>query len=791
MSVVVPLPECRARPDTGATQWLLDEHLSQVAAGCGNPSGPHEEQLAFLAGLLHDAGKCQAGWQSYVRAQTKNRPAHAPLGAVLFAWLAEGLISTWAVDSQKKQRLRDLLVDWTRVIYCHHDELDDLDTRPPWEKAWSTQELTVMLHTCDLAGLMELVRSYFPDLRAEAASFADWLEGYGDVWERHVRFFRTQSPPREHQHPCSVHVGLRLPQLCANLVSADRYHAGQFHAVGLDPDEARSALLHLHAFCKTRAQEQLAAGAAPRLIAARAELQHQAVARYKENATSTFFSLTLPTGYGKTLTSIRVALEAVAEARCNRIVFVAPYLSILSQAAEEIHSATSLPLLQHHSLALLQQRDDDDVEALDSWQAPVLLTTFNQLFRVLFPRRAQHSVRARALREAFVIIDEPQIIDVAVWNLFLYALGSACNEWRAQVLFNTATLPPTSGGLEQTCLPLNDQVPAHPRYQVHFSPDPMQAEQVADWVRQHARRHRALAVVVNTVADAVEVYSRLRQLDLPHACALLTAVMLPGHKDARIQEIRQLLKNQQPAVVVCTQMLEAGVDLSFERILRALPVFPAVAQVAGRANRHGESDIATVEVFPYLRPDGKDSRQHVYTDSTARRQTDALLSEHQCFSESDTTHLLATYFARCWQENAYQACLQRLENAAIGKWSDLAGLEPFAQDYSRVEVFVPCGADMVPTYAQSLLAHYAPEGPGQLLALLADGRTPHCRSFEDRKRILTLVHCFTVPVHRQLANSIAHQFNDWLWVLNKPEDYSPETGLAGLSAQPESTEVII
>ncbi|MBC7187808.1 MAG: hypothetical protein H5U38_12315, partial [Calditrichaeota bacterium] len=406
-------------------------------------------------------------------------------------------------------------------------------------------------------------------------------------------------------------------------------------------------------------------------------------------------------------------------------------------------------------------------------------------------RRAQESVRARALHRAFVVIDEPQIIDVGLWNLFLQALRAACAEWQAQVLFNTATLPPIAGGLQEPCTPLNDEVHGQPRYQIRFSPTPITADQAAEWALRHSHSHQALAVVVNTVADAVEVYRHLRAADLEHQCTLLTAIMLPGHKRARIQEIRQRLEHNQPTVVVCTQMLEAGVDLSFERILRALPVFPAVAQVAGRANRHGEGQTGIVEVCPYHRSNGKDSRLLVYRDETSRRQTDALLSEHHSFSESSVASLLGTYLSRCWQENRYEACLQRLERAARGLWSELAGLEPFAHDYSRVEVFVPCGTEMVPRYAERMLADYAPEGPTQLLDLLSRSHRHGEHSFEDRKRILALVHCFTVPVPRQVAQQIADPVNEWLWLLRKPEDYCPEMGLAAAGAEHEATEVII
>ncbi|MBC7186469.1 MAG: CRISPR-associated endonuclease Cas3'', partial [Calditrichaeota bacterium] len=394
MPLVVPLAECRARPDQTATRWPLVEHLTEVASHCGSATGSREERLAFLAGLLHDAGKCQAAWQSYARAQTGKGPPHAPLSAALFAWLAEALIATWELEPGSKQELRRLCLDWTRLIYCHHDALDDLDLRPPWEKSWAPAELAAMWATCDVIGLVQLVRSHFPELTVQIGPFPDWLAEYGDVWERRVRFISSVPPSGatalgDNGAAPAPHPGLRLAHLSGQLISADRYHAGQFQLVTLRPSEARAALAHLHAFCQARAEERLAAGASPQLVAARAALQQQAVERYHRTAESAFFSLTLPTGYGKTLTSVRVALEAVADGRCSRLIFVAPYLSILSQAADEVYRATKLPVLQHHSLSLLEHGDDDDVEALDSWQASVILTTFNQLFRVLFPRRAQ------------------------------------------------------------------------------------------------------------------------------------------------------------------------------------------------------------------------------------------------------------------------------------------------------------------------------------------------------------------------------------------------------------------
>src|SRR5690606_21637679 len=124
-------------------------------------------------------------------------------------------------------------------------------------------------------------------------------------------------------------------------------------------------------------------------------------------------------------------------------VYVAPHVSILSQAAEQIRKATLLDVMEHHHLSVAVREDMDEgmYLVMESWQSPVVATTFHQLFRALFPRRAQHTLRLPALERAVVILDEPQMIDPAMWNVLLSMLEAAHREMGTQTLLVTATLP--------------------------------------------------------------------------------------------------------------------------------------------------------------------------------------------------------------------------------------------------------------------------------------------------------------------------------------------------------------
>ncbi len=781
MSVVVAFGECLARPSEEKPLLLVD-HLEGVAQTCGLANGKAEQRLAFLAGLLHDAGKCQAAWQAFVTGHTRSGPPHAPLGAALFAYWAESLIPVWEGNGAARLSLRMKLLDWVRVIYGHHGDFPDLEDFPPWYKSFSEEDLLTQLSGCDRSGLVDFVQGHFPDA-ATLSDFDTWLGGFYETWEwlRFKRQGRVRTLVDQAEGPLSLAPeAFQLPSLATSLVAADRFHAGEFQLDALTPDESEAGVARLESYCATRARDALRRGASQAIVLQRDQLQREAVKRYRANSEAHFFSLTLPTGFGKTLTALRVALEACRQGRCRRVIYVAPYLAILSQAALEIANATGLEVWQHHHLSSLEMTDDHDVDALDTWQAPVLTTTFNQLFRAIFPSRAQHCLRRPALERAFVIIDEPQIIDPDIWNLFLSALEWAAEYWDIQILFATATLPPLKYGLEDDAVPLAGRVEPADRFVARFEPNPMNAAELADALAARVSTERAVSAVLNTVADAAEVYALLSD-SLPDVrLYCLTGAMLPWHKAETIQNVRQDLERGSKLVCVSTQILEAGVDLSFRAILRSLPLLPSVVQVAGRANRHGEGQQGLVDVFPFVREDGVDSRKYVYKDATAVRHTDGLLEAYPEIPESQVATVLQEYYRRCWAEAHKQAFLDRLRTAALGKWSDLAGTEPFGGDYGGVELFVPWPQAFSEPQVQRVARQFHFNSPEDILE---KGMTKQFRQdldFIGRRRYAALLHRFTVSVPRTVAQEIGRPVTDWLWEIEGTELYSEATGLAHL-----------
>jgi CRISPR-associated endonuclease/helicase Cas3 len=806
--VIYSLRDCIARPDDGGRRFGLIEHVIAVAERCGRAEGPPEQRLAFLAGLLHDAAKAAFTWQEYIRKRLKKGSNHAPLGGALFAFWADNLIPCWTTMRDDQKRLFDLAVDWTRIVYDHHSAIRDLSfSEVPWVQNNPGDDFRTLLAESDCEGLIQLVRLFFPESSADLKEFATWQAAFEKSgWQRRLRQDRGELlRVSRHRAPSTTlaplaEEGFRLAELGARLIFADRSHAADWDEAFLTPMEAERGCLQLGAFCGRRAEEAIRDGASPDLVRRRGQLGATALGEYRRHTDRSLFTLVLPTGCGKTVAGLRIALEACRIGRCRRIVYVAPYLSILSQAAAEIQKASDLEVFVHHHLSATLLEDHQAYDVLETWQTPVLATTFNQLCRALFPARAQQCLRIPALDQAFLLVDEPQILDPAVWNLFLKALEVAANKRRCQVLFLTATLPPTRDGLDEEPTPLVDAKEAFAlslsRYVLRSTEETWDPDRVSAEAADRLKTRGSVAVILNTVRDAIDVFERARAGGGKWLC--LTARMLPGHKAHIIRNVRERLDPRRPrgperVGVVSSQVIEAGIDLSFHNILRARPIYSSVIQAAGRANRHGEGPPAEVVVFPFLRGDGTDSRPWVYREEIVRVQTDAILALHPLLNEQDVPAALAAYYREWWQRCNNAAVLGLLNESAKGEWSKVAGLKPFADDLPRTEVFVP-GADAHLTVeGQALLARFGMRDAPDLLAHVQDPAFRRSLDFLQRKRLSGLIRQCTVSIPERTAEMIAEETAlDWLWVLREEVPYREDTGLAlGVGDDTDVSSIII
>ena len=795
--LVTSLDDCWARPGQ-----RLRDHLLEVASASGDAKGNVEEQLAFLAGLLHDAGKARPTWQDYFERSRNREPGlatvpHAYVGAALFAIYARALLSEREISLESEQTYFLLVQD----LQDHHGRLRDRYKPPdPIGVPWHVSMRQHPPEDIFLADISTLVHGFFPNLsshidtyRAFRHALTELEHGWAKRLKRHNRKLEKTT-----DDVGTNYAAWTSRDYTGYLIAADRLSASSKRRDGfqLNTSNAVEALDVFKANLDKKYQSAVAKGYEV-MAQKRHDVHEQALQTYLSNKDAPWFSLNLPVGWGKTLTSLRIALEHAAAGRAKRIVYVAPYLAILTQAAKEIREATGLEVMEHHHLALLtaptEEREPLDVLTMESWQAPIIATTFNQLFRAIFPTSAQQSVRIPALKDAFIIVDEPQIINAGVYNGFLKGLEALSGRMNAQTMLVTATLPPTRHGLREKPYDLTPPVESADRYTLVTHAEPWTTERLVREALERIEQHKQVAIILNTIADAVNVYRLASESLGRDTCLNLHGLMTPLHKAHQIAEVSRRLMDKQPVLVVSTQVLEAGVDLSFRCILRARPVLSSVAQAAGRGNRHAEGNPARIEVFDFLRESGRDVRKIIYRSEQQRRVTDELLKPTESWSEAQTAALIEQYFDKLSVVEANIAVFQRFKRAAEGEWSQLAKLTPFdsADDDDGNELRVEYNASVFTATAeaswltdvQTWLRTFNVKTIPDLYNMYRDKRFLARLDFSDRKRFISLVRQFVAPLRWRLVPSVCGRIDlEGMYILRALDDstYHLDTGFGHL-----------
>ena len=755
---------------------------------------------------MHDAGKAREPWQNYITASGKSgdRVFHAPASTALFFCASFNLLSLLdEMDLQPASFSQSRGLALVRVRTCldiadHHTNLSDIGLRPPWERAGFSAD---HLSEIDLVGLSAFVsESLGYKLRLDRDECMEYLRFCADDWRkvstivlprlrRHIE--SSPSPYTEAARTC-----IRMGTAC--FIAGDRYHAGALREAVLTKESARESLLSLERALEAKAADALEKGASPALVRVRGEAQSLAVKEYVRQSERRLYRLRLPTGLGKTMAALRVALTACSLGHAERIVYVGPYLSVLSQATKEIREATGMEVLQHHHLSVIQKADlaeDDDLLLLESWQAPIVTTTFNQMFLALFPRRAHQAMRLRALDRSFVIVDEPQIIDRTAWKVFLRMLEALTDRANASVLFTTATMPPTAGGLSVQPADLIAREFRLPnRYKIEYLEGEHGAEEIATMAARDLKAGKNVAVVMNTIRSAAAVYRALMKAvslgqESQGVVHFLSGALIPVHKSAVIDGVKNALECSHRVAVVSTQVLEAGVDLSFRRIYRENPIIPSIVQVSGRGNRHGEgSEPALITVFDYVDDSGRSKRPYVYRSNIWREETDRLLRESAGrWTEEETSSVLSSFYNACYERSPDEGLLPFLVDAACGVWSALEAVKPFAEERAQVDVFVPWEGPL-PDYVHRAMSIFDIHTVQQAYDRYLDPGFLRSLSFAKRKVFLSMLQSTSVSLGFKAARSVADSGGGkGIWRLISADKYHPVTGLSEVGDTDVST----
>lgn len=400
--------------------------------------------------------------------------------------------------------------------------------------------------------------------------------------------------PRPSQRPPGGAIHLWLRMLFSCLVDADFLDTEGY----MDPAQTalRGDYPKLHELCAALDQHLAGfASAEPTEVnRIRADVLRQCRARALDKPG--LFSLTVPTGGGKTLSSLAFALNHAVEYDKRRVIYAIPYTSIIEQTAavfREIFAGLEPhPVIEHHSNLDPDREDCQSRLAAENWDAPLVVTTNVQLFESLFAARTSRCRKLHNLVNSVIVLDEAQLLPPEFLDPILEALRDLAAHYGVTIVLCTATQPalkPRAGfGWTFAGLPDVREIIDQPaalyrglkRVDVHL---PTDWTHPADW-REIAHRiqfHQGVLAIVNRRGDAKAL------ADLLPEAIHLSANLCGEHRSELLGEIKQWLKAGKPVQVVSTQLIEAGVDVDFPVVFRALAGLDSIAQAAGRCNREG------------------------------------------------------------------------------------------------------------------------------------------------------------------------------------------------------------
>lgn len=569
-------------PDRVGHQTML-EHATNVA-DLARDNARHfgGGEMAAVAGYLHDLGKYTDAFQQRLfggkkvdhatRGAMVARDRYGPLGWLLaygiaghHAGLANGSIQEDAERTPLGQRLKG-------------------EGLPPLEGAWEQEIMPLLANaqafgpfigkltvdpTCPAFSQAFLVRMLF-----SALVDADYIdtERYYDQFELpEVRKAASRQRP--------------MPGLDVLRTQLDRY-------LGSFAGDSEVNLLRARILEHARAQAPLAPGV---------------------------FSLNVPTGGGKTLTSLAFALDHAIAHGQRRAIFVIPFTSIVEQNAAVFRRAMGPygeeAVLEHHSAFILPSLKGADADrfqaqeklrlAMENWDAPIIVTTAVQFFESLFASKPGQCRKLHNIANSVVILDEAQTIPLKVLRPAVAALNELSRNYRSSIVLCTATQPaleaPEFKGGFTNVRPLVADAEALARQLERVRVRHIGMLDDEEIAAQMLERDQVLCIV-NNRRHARAIYESVSRAG---GAVHLSTLMCARHRSRVLEGVRERLKAGEPCRVVSTSLIEAGVDVSFPRVLRAEAGLDSIAQAAGRCNRNKEWKVADseVRVFATSNPD--------------------------------------------------------------------------------------------------------------------------------------------------------------------------------------------
>ncbi|MBT9100585.1 CRISPR-associated helicase Cas3' [Methylovulum psychrotolerans] len=596
----------------------VSEHLSEVAEIAEKLAAKiNVPEAGEIIGLLHDFGKYSTSFQDYIKSGTgllnpdidddyvdakakKGKIDHSTAGA---QWLWQAL-SKYGKNGEGKLCAQILAL----CIVSHHGKglIDCLQTDGAngFEKRIKKPD--------DLTHLSECTQNADQSIKCKAKTLANVL-----LVETMFKQLRLVVKSASSETIRQFYMGFWTRFLFSCLIDADRINSADFE----NPEQARHrnqgvswpiAIDRLESFL-AKQQNNTADSA---INAIRRDISDTCKNRATQD--QGIYTLTVPTGGGKTYASLRFALHHAEKHNLERIIYIIPYTSIIEQNANAIRKAVEQVgddypwVLEHHSNLEPEQQTWHSKLVAENWDAPIVMTTMVQFLETLFSGGTRGVRRLHQLANSIIIFDEVQTLPINCTHLFCNALNFLTLHAKTTAVLCTATQPLLDKLPEKTKANGQLQIPPENELvadvgllfeqlkRVNISnktkPEGWSVEEITDLALSEFKDKGNCLVIVNTKAWAQALYVQCSETVDKAGLFHLSTHQCSAHRSELFQKMRERLTDNLPVLCFSTQLIEAGVDIDFASVIRFLAGLDSIAQAAGRCNRNGRMATATVHV---------------------------------------------------------------------------------------------------------------------------------------------------------------------------------------------------
>lgn len=698
--------------------------------------------VAYLMGVTHDLGKATRFFQEYIREEdekkkrslrSKETTHHGLLSAFFTYAVVKEYLKQSKTESSAQPQIDEGVADYLPILSFlavkrHHgnlmnamDEISGVDGEK--ERILKVAEEQIRSMDDDKAELDEILRLLISDGNITIKNFNTKLD--------HIISYTLKEAPKD--------IGRREKRLIRGLgEKADLlpYFIFQFlYSALLDADKTDAGLgkmdpnsdrLEIPADLVDLYRERKGFASNTNSINdLRNRIYEDAMAGITVwDLDDRILSLNVPTGTGKTLTSLSFALKLRKRLKNEkkftpRIIYALPFLSIIDQnynvfedvLAQGEDLADSRLLLKHHHLAEVSYKTEDNDEykteesllLMEGWNAEIIVTTFWQYFYTLFSNKNKLIRKFNKLANSIIILDEVQAVPHQYWQLIHDATKILCEKFNSYVIFVTATEPlifdEAAGEIKEIVKNKNeyfqhlDRIELIPRIDKSLRLDEFKTLLGNDLI-DHPKKD--FLIVLNTITSANEVYGFVQGLQLEDTETFyLSTNVVPKERLQRIRDIKSSSEkrgiddpSRKRAVIVSTQLIEAGVDIDADFVYRDFAPMDSINQVAGRCNRNSKSHKGTVSVF-VLKDERREYHKYIYDPFIIGKTIDILRPISGSIKESEFLDLNNKYFKAVKKGMGDDESRENLSYLAQLSFQDLSKrFKLIEEDYPRVEVFI-------------------------------------------------------------------------------------------------------